>query len=165
MDDQPVFTPMRASLNRPQLLMGGDRELVLLSGLVLALMAVSVMSFLSFLIAGASFMAIVAVLDEMHKPVVQALAPLGLHVLCEKPLATSMADCLDIYASMLKSWKDSNRQTVFGIGHVLRYSPHTLRRGNSLFSTSVTVNPARASESAQADPAGPPPATATSTIE
>ena len=60
MDDQPVFTPMRASLNRPQLLMGGDRELVLLSGLLLALMAVSVMSFLSFLIAGVSFMAIVA---------------------------------------------------------------------------------------------------------
>jgi len=67
MDDQPVFTPMRASLNRPQLLMGGDRELVLLSGLVLALMAVSVMSFLSFLIAGASFMAIVAVLARMGK--------------------------------------------------------------------------------------------------
>ena len=52
MEDQPVFTPMRASLNRPQLLMGGDRELVLLSGLLAALMAVSVMSFLSFLIAG-----------------------------------------------------------------------------------------------------------------
>ena len=34
MEDQPVFTPMRASLNRPQLLMGGDRELVLLSGLL-----------------------------------------------------------------------------------------------------------------------------------
>jgi len=67
MDDQPVFTPMRASLNRPQLLMGGDRELVLLSGLLLALMAVSVMSFLSFLIAGASFMAIVAVLARMGK--------------------------------------------------------------------------------------------------
>jgi type IV secretion system protein TrbD len=67
MDDQPVFTPMRASLNRPQLLMGGDRELVLLSGLLLALMAVSVMSFLSFLIAGISFMAIVAVLARMGK--------------------------------------------------------------------------------------------------
>jgi len=67
MDDQPVFTPMRASLNRPQLLMGGDRELVLLSGLLLALMAVSVMSFLSFLIGGASFMAIVAVLARMGK--------------------------------------------------------------------------------------------------
>jgi type IV secretion system protein TrbD len=67
MDDQPVFTTMRASLNRPQLLMGGDRELVLLSGLVLSLMAVSVMSFLSFVIAGASFMAIIAVLARMGK--------------------------------------------------------------------------------------------------
>ena len=67
MEDQPVFTPMRASLNRPQLLMGGDRELVLLSGLVLALMAVSVMSFVSFLIAGISFVAIVAVLARMGK--------------------------------------------------------------------------------------------------
>jgi type IV secretion system protein TrbD len=67
MENQPVFTPMRASLNRPQLLMGGDRELVLLSGLLAALMAVSVMSFLSFLIAGGSFMAIVAVLARMGK--------------------------------------------------------------------------------------------------
>ena len=58
---------MRASLNRPQLLMGGDRELVLLSGLLAALMAVSVMSFLSFLIAGGSLMAIVAVLARLGK--------------------------------------------------------------------------------------------------
>ena len=68
MEDQPdIYPDARASLNRPQLLMGGDRELVLLSGLLLALMAVSVMSFLSFLIAGISFMAIVAVLARMGK--------------------------------------------------------------------------------------------------
>ena len=67
MDDLPVFTPMRASLSRPQMLMGGDRELVLLTGLLAALMAVSVMSFLSFLIAGAGFAAIVAVLARMGK--------------------------------------------------------------------------------------------------
>jgi type IV secretory pathway TrbD component len=67
MEDQPVLTPMRASLNRPQLLMGGDRELVLLTGLLAALMAVSVMSLLSFLIAGASFVVIVAVLAKMGK--------------------------------------------------------------------------------------------------
>ncbi len=41
MEDQPVFTSMRASLNRPQLLMGGDRELVLLSGLLAALIWLS----------------------------------------------------------------------------------------------------------------------------
>lgn len=69
---------------------------------------------------------IVCVLDEMHHAVVTALAEsgLGLHVLCEKPLATSLKDALDIYASLRKSWDVLGRRTVFGIGHVLRYSPH-----------------------------------------
>jgi predicted dehydrogenase len=71
---------------------------------------------------------LVCVLDEMHHPVVTALAAsgLGLHVLCEKPLATSLKDTLDIYASLRKSWDDLGKPTVFGIGHVLRYSPHNI---------------------------------------
>ena len=67
MDDQPVLTPMHASLNRPQLLMGADRELVLLTGLFCSLLAVSVMTVTSFLIAGVSFTSVVVVLARIGK--------------------------------------------------------------------------------------------------
>ena len=63
----------------------------------------------------------VCVRDELHKEVVTALAPLGLHIMCEKPLATSLNDCLDIQRSL-----QAYPQKVFAIGHVLRYSPHNL---------------------------------------
>jgi type IV secretion system protein TrbD len=66
-DDPPVLTEMHASLNRPQLLMGGDRELVLVAGLFAGVMAVSVMTMMSFFIAGVSFGAIVMVLTQLGK--------------------------------------------------------------------------------------------------
>jgi len=71
---------------------------------------------------------IVCVLDEMHHAVVTALAEsgLGLHIICEKPLATNLQDTLDIYASLVKSWDNLGKETLFGIGHVLRYTPHNL---------------------------------------
>ena len=68
----------------------------------------------------------VTVLDELHVRVVKALAPLGLHVMCEKPLATSLADCIDILGTVRREWEVLGRKTVFGIGHVLRYSPHNV---------------------------------------
>ncbi len=61
----------------------------------------------------------VCVQDEMHREVVVGLAPLGLHIMCEKPLATSLADCLDI-------WRAVGQNSIFSIGHVLRYSPHNM---------------------------------------
>ncbi|TDZ53525.1 putative oxidoreductase YjhC [Colletotrichum trifolii] len=67
----------------------------------------------------------VCVLDEMHRDVVVGLAPLGLHVMCEKPLATSLTDCLDMYDA-LKPPAGQEQKTVFSIGHVLRYSPHNM---------------------------------------
>jgi type IV secretory pathway TrbD component len=67
LDDPPVLTEMHASLNRPQLLMGGDRELVLLAGLLSAVMAVSVMTMMSFFIAGVAFGTIVMVLARLGK--------------------------------------------------------------------------------------------------
>ena len=67
LDDPPVLTEMHASLHRPQLLMGGDRELVLLAGLLSGVMAVSVMTMMSFFIAGVSFGAIVVVLARLGK--------------------------------------------------------------------------------------------------
>lgn len=42
----------------------------------------------------------------------------GKHVFCEKPLATTEADCL----AVLRAWRASGR--LFTIGFTLRYSPH-----------------------------------------
>jgi len=66
----------------------------------------------------------VCVLDEMHRDVVVALAGLGgLHIMCEKPLATTLDDCV----AMLRALRAPRAaDTVFSIGHVLRYSPHNM---------------------------------------
>ena len=80
---------------------------------------------------------IIAVHDHMHAAVVQAFAEQGYHILCEKPLATSISDCLAIEAAVKKA------NIVFGVCHgdcpplailfllnsnlrsiVLRYSPY-----------------------------------------
>lgn len=68
--------------------------------------------------------AFICVLDEMHKEVILGLAPLGLHIMCEKPLATNLNDCVSIYKSLLPNLPDTTPAKVFSIGHVLRYSPH-----------------------------------------
>ena len=65
--NEPEQTIMRTSLSRPQQLLGGDREMVILTGLGAAMMAVSVMTFLSFLLAIVGFWAIVAVLAKIGK--------------------------------------------------------------------------------------------------
>ncbi|PVH93820.1 NAD(P)-binding protein [Periconia macrospinosa] len=67
--------------------------------------------------------AFVCVLDELHAAVVKALAPLGMHIMCEKPIATRLEDVLGIYAALAQSWKALHHQTVFAAGYVLRYSP------------------------------------------
>lgn len=67
----------------------------------------------------------VCVQDAMHKDVVLALAPLQLHIMCEKPLAPTLEDC----TAILKSLSSDARippATLFSIGHVLRYSPHNM---------------------------------------
>ncbi|KAL2891662.1 putative oxidoreductase YjhC [Ceratocystis lukuohia] len=68
----------------------------------------------------------VCVLDEMHREVVVALGPLNLHVMCEKPLATSLQDCIDMYKVLRTSPESGPQRSVFSIGHVLRYSPHNV---------------------------------------
>jgi predicted dehydrogenase len=70
--------------------------------------------------------AFICVLDEMHKHVIKALAPLGIHMMCEKPLATTLDDCTSIYSAMKQAWTNLGRPTIFGIGHVLRYSPRNM---------------------------------------
>ena len=67
----------------------------------------------------------VCTLDETHAEIITALAPLGMHIMSEKPLATTLNDCLAIYRS-LKIPSLEQPQAVFSIGHVLRYSPHNM---------------------------------------
>ncbi|KAH8830702.1 hypothetical protein DL96DRAFT_1594016 [Flagelloscypha sp. PMI_526] len=62
---------------------------------------------------------VVAVQDHMHCEVVLAFADQGYHILCEKPLATSVEDCVRIKDEVEK------KGIIFGLGHVLRYSPYT----------------------------------------
>ncbi|PLB45706.1 NAD(P)-binding protein [Aspergillus steynii IBT 23096] len=64
----------------------------------------------------------VCLLDELHATVVQAVAPLGLHILCEKPLATRLTDLLCIYGTLLKSWETLQTEAIFAAGLVLRHS-------------------------------------------
>ena len=71
--------------------------------------------------------AFVCVQDEMHREVVLALAKLGgLHIMCEKPLATCLQHCVDMYEALRSNTNEKGEQLVFSIGHVLRYSPHNM---------------------------------------
>jgi predicted dehydrogenase len=54
---------------------------------------------------------VVAVLDSMHMEVVIAFADQGYHVLCEKPMATSLDDCIRMEESV------KNAGVIFGMGH------------------------------------------------
>ncbi|TVY26273.1 putative oxidoreductase [Lachnellula hyalina] len=61
--------------------------------------------------------------DQTHKEILQAFGPLRLHVLCEKPIATTLRDCEDIYISLGGA---KSPEKIFSTGHVLRYSPHNM---------------------------------------
>lgn len=61
---------------------------------------------------------LVCVQDHMHMEVVHAFAAQGYNILCEKPMATSLSDCIKIEEAVRKA------NIIFGMGHVLRYSPY-----------------------------------------
>ena len=67
----------------------------------------------------------VCVQDQMHKEVVLGIAPLRTHIMCEKPLATSLEDCVAIYKALLPD-PFVPPSKIFSIGHVLRYTPHNM---------------------------------------
>lgn len=67
----------------------------------------------------------ICTLDHTHKDIILAFAPLDLHIMSEKPLATSLQDCIDIYKAM-KPRDGESQKVIFSIGHVLRYSPHNI---------------------------------------
>ncbi|KIW93692.1 uncharacterized protein Z519_05006 [Cladophialophora bantiana CBS 173.52] len=63
----------------------------------------------------------ICTMDETHAPIIRAIAPMNLHILCEKPLALSLSDCLSISSALSKY-----PPKVVSIGHVLHYSPHNI---------------------------------------
>lgn len=67
----------------------------------------------------------VCTMDETHVEIITAFAPLGYHIMSEKPLATTLQDCINIYSALRPPSLD-HPQTVFSIGHVLHYSPHNM---------------------------------------
>ncbi|KAL8764928.1 MAG: hypothetical protein Q9209_007821 [Squamulea sp. 1 TL-2023] len=67
----------------------------------------------------------VCTLDNMHAEIIIGLAPLNLHLMSEKPLATTLEDCLKIYRT-LQPPPNRSPLAVFSIGHVLHYSPHNI---------------------------------------
>lgn len=67
----------------------------------------------------------VCTLDETHAEIICALAPLNIHIMSEKPLATTWTDCLRIYRALQPPEKCSP-SVIFSTGHVLRYSPHNM---------------------------------------
>ena len=67
----------------------------------------------------------ICTLDHTHVEIITEIAPLGLHIMSEKPLATTLADCIKIYRA-LKPPANEGAKTVFSVGHVLRYSPHNM---------------------------------------
>ena len=62
---------------------------------------------------------IIAVQDNLHLKVATAFARQGYHILCEKPMATTLEECI----AMEQAIKKAN--VIFGMGHVLRYSPYS----------------------------------------
>ncbi|KAF8631262.1 hypothetical protein AX15_002589 [Amanita polypyramis BW_CC] len=61
---------------------------------------------------------IIAVQDRMHLEVTVAFAKQGYHILCEKPMATSLEECIKMEQAI------NEAGVIFGMGHVLRYSPY-----------------------------------------
>ena len=62
---------------------------------------------------------LVAVQDHLHAEVVDSFASQGYHILCEKPMATSLDDCFRIEAAVKYAG------TIFGMGHGPFISYHT----------------------------------------
>ena len=58
----------------------------------------------------------------MHMQVVLAFAEQGYHILCEKPMATSIDDCIKIEEAVKKAG------IIFGMGHgeILKYALEAL---------------------------------------
>lgn len=76
----------------------------------------------------------ICTLDETHVEIISAIAHLNLHILCEKPLALSLGDCLTVFRTLQPH---GIARSIFSIGHVLRYSPHNITLRNLLLKDKV----------------------------
>ena len=69
----------------------------------------------------------VCVLDELHEEVICGIPDMGVHISCEKPMSTRLDSCMRMYRALKAPNGESNaKETIFGICHVLRYSPHNM---------------------------------------
>jgi predicted dehydrogenase len=57
--------------------------------------------------------------DRMHVPPAEAFAGLGYHILLEKPMAPTEAECRRIVAAV------EENNVMLAVGHVMRYTPYT----------------------------------------
>jgi len=57
---------------------------------------------------------LIAVQDHLHAEVTAAFSEQGYHILCEKPMATSIEDCITMENAVKKSGQ------IFGMGHGMR---------------------------------------------
>ncbi|KAI5457562.1 hypothetical protein BGZ63DRAFT_434008 [Mariannaea sp. PMI_226] len=64
---------------------------------------------------------VIAILDKLHVEAVAEYSKHGYHILCEKPMATNVTDCIKMFQEVTTK---KPVPKVFGIGHVLRYSPY-----------------------------------------
>lgn len=64
---------------------------------------------------------VIATMDQLHADPAVACAQLGYHILVEKPLAPTEAEC----RRMVKAARDA--KVLFAVCHVLRYTPYTRR--------------------------------------
>ena len=67
MDDDPVRTPVRRSLLRPMLALGGERELVMASGMLTAILVFSVVNIVAAVIGITFWFAALYVFNRMAK--------------------------------------------------------------------------------------------------
>jgi len=64
---------------------------------------------------------VIATQDAMHTEPAEAFADLGYHVLLEKPMAPTLAECERIVGAMKRN------HVLFAVCHVLRYTPYSQR--------------------------------------
>ncbi|KAJ3299176.1 hypothetical protein HK104_009780 [Borealophlyctis nickersoniae] len=75
--------------------------------------------------------AVICLQDQMHAECIVALAAVGYHIMCEKPMAITPVDCATIAHAVLDA------KVIFAVGHVLRYSPYNRALKNLLASGAI----------------------------
>jgi predicted dehydrogenase len=76
----------------------------------------------------------------MHAPLVEAFAKQGYHILCEKPMATTIEECVD----MVKQVQAAEEKRVFGIGHGMSFKAGVIASIDQVASPAIfAIQPGR----------------------